>query len=169
MGRFFGWISYTLSRAERYQVPAEDRGNSRPEEDSDWRPFEYDQTHILVALAGFDLPHDWGVSGRFRYVTGNPYTPYEGAIYDIDQDSYFPYQGGDVLSDRLPPFMALDLRADKRFTFKHWWLEAYVDLMNVVRGENPESLEYNYDYTDTAYIRGLPFLPSPGVRAEVEF
>jgi TonB family protein len=169
MGRFFGWISYTLSRAERYQVPAEDRGNSRPEEDSDWRPFEYDQTHILVALAGFDLPHDWGVSGRFRYVTGNPYTPYENAIYDIDQDSYFPYQGGDVLSDRLPPFMSLDLRADKRFTFKHWWLEAYVDLMNVVRGENPESLEYNYDYTETAYIRGLPFLPSPGVRAEVEF
>ena len=109
------------------------------------------------------------MSGRFRYVTGNPYTPYAGAVYDIDQDQYYPFPEGEPLNERLPPFIALDLRADKRFTFKRWWLEAYVDLLNVVRGENPESREYNYDYSETAYIRGLPFLPSIGVRAEVEF
>lgn len=169
MGRFFGWISYTLSRAERFSVPVEDAGKSAREGEEEWRPFEFDQTHILVALAGFDLPRDWGVSGRWRYVSGNPYTPYDDAIYDIDQDLYYPFQEGETLSERLPPFMSLDLRVDKRFTFKHWWLEAYLDLMNVVRGENPESLDYNYDYTETAYIRGLPFLASPGVRAEVEF
>ena len=67
----------------------------------------------------------------------------------------------------MPPFMALDLRADKRYTFKRWWLETYVDLLNVVRGENPEGVQYNYDYTEEAYVRGLPFLPSFGLRAEV--
>ncbi len=166
VGNFFGWISYTLSKAERREVPLQDRGNSVPSEADEWRPFEYDQTHILVALAGVELPRDWGVSGRFRYTTGNPYTPYDGAMYDADQDSYFPFQSGEALSDRLAPFMALDLRADKRFTFKRWWLEAYLDMLNVMRGENPEALRYNYDYTDSAPIRGLPFIPSPGIRAE---
>ncbi len=169
VGRFFGWVSYTLSKAERYAVPIDSRGNTRPSEADSWRPFEYDQTHILVALAGLELPKDWGVSSRFRYVTGNPYTPYAGAVYDIDQDIYYPFPEGEPLQERLPPFVALDLRADKRFTFKRWWLEAYVDLLNVVRGQNPEALEYNYDYTQTTYVRGLPFLPSIGVRAEVQF
>jgi len=166
VGPLFGWISYTLSKAERKAVPQQDRGGSVPSQADEWRPFEYDQTHILVALAGVDLPRDWGVSGRFRYTTGNPYTPYDGAIYDVDQDNYFPYQSGDPLSDRLAPFTSLDLRVDKRYTFKRWWLETYLDMLNVVRGENPEALQYNYDYTESAPIRGLPFIPSPGIRAE---
>ena len=53
-----------------------------------------------------------------------------------------------------------------KFTFKRWWLETYVDMLNVVRGENPEALHYNYDYTESAPIRGLPFIVSPGIRAE---
>ena len=167
VGNFFGWVSYTLSKAERAAVPLGDRGGTVPSDAEDWRPFEFDQTHILVALAGFKLPKDWGVSSRFRYVTGNPYTPYDGAVYDVDQDNYFPYQSGEPLAERLPPFISLDLRADKRYTFKRWWLETYVDLLNVVRGENPEGVQYNYDYTEEAYVRGLPFLPSVGLRAEV--
>ena len=169
VGNFFGWISYTLSSAERFQVPLDERKLNQPTEADEWRPFEYDQTHILVALAGYDLPKDWGVSGRFRYVTGNPYTPYDGGIFDIDNGEYAPYQTGEALNQRLPPFYALDLRIDKRYTFKRWWLETYVDLLNVVRGENPESTEYNYDFTEMTYIRGLPFIPSIGFRAEYAF
>jgi hypothetical protein len=164
---FFGWLSYTLSKAERLNVPVDGRGATLPTDNDDWRPFEFDQTHIFVALAGYDLPRDWGISSRFRYVTGNPTTAYAGAVYDVDNDSYFPYQSSDVMGERLPPFMALDLRVDKRYTYKRWWLETYVDLLNVVRGENPEAANYNYDYTDSSYIRGLPFIPSVGLRAEV--
>ena len=28
---------------------------------------------------------------------------------------------------------------------------------------------YNYDYTETAYIKSLPFIPSPGFEAKFEF
>ncbi len=168
VGSFFGWISYTLSKAERYQVPTQGEESVAGSNEDEWRPFEYDQTHILVALAGFELPKDWGISGRFRYTTGNPYTPYDAGIYDIDQDAYTPYSTGAPLSDRLPPFTALDMRVDKLYTFKRWWLETYVDLLNVVRGQNPEAVQYNYDYTEEAYVRGLPFLPSVGFRAEFE-
>ena len=91
------------------------------------------------------------------------------AFYDIDRDVYYPTQTAGGLSKRLPPFYALDLRVDKRWTFKRWWLETYIDLLNVVRGENPEAEEYNYDYTESTYIRGLPFIPSVGLRAEYAF
>ena len=169
IGNFFGWISYTLSSAERYAVPLEDRENGRQIVEKEWRPFEFDQTHIFVALAGYDLPKDWGVSGRFRYVSGNPYTPFENGVYDIDGDAYFPTQTGGGLSDRMPAFYSLDLRVDKTYTFKRWWLETYIDLLNVVRGRNPEAIEYNYDYTESTFIRGLPFIPSIGLRAEYSF
>src|SRR5262249_6284592 len=59
--RFFGWIAYTLSRAERRDTPS-----------SPWRSFEWDQTHNLVLVASYDLGDGWEVGARFRYVTGRP-------------------------------------------------------------------------------------------------
>ena len=62
--RFFGWISYTLSRSTR------DDGPGTPQ-----TTFQYDQTHIFVALGSYRLGRGWEIGGRFRLVSGNPYTP----------------------------------------------------------------------------------------------
>jgi len=159
--RFFGWISYTLSRSERNDYPNDP--------DNDWYLFELDQTHILVGVAGYQLPNDFGVSGKVQYVTGNPTTPFAGGVYDIDQDFYYGYQTADYNSERLPAFTAVDLRFDKLFTFKTWQLELYLDVLNAYRGENPEFVLYNYDYTESRFIRGLPLIPSPGFNAEFNF
>jgi TonB family protein len=170
--RFFGWVSYTLSRSLRNDAGARAADADTllgGDPDQGWYPFDFDQTHIFVAVAGWKLPRDWGVSGRVQAVTGNPTTPFDGGVYDIDQDFYFGYSSGPRNGERLPPFVAIDLRVDRTFTFKAWRLEAYLDLLNVVRGENPEFTLYNYDYTDSRYIRGLPFIPSPGVQAEFFF
>jgi TonB family protein len=174
VGRFFGWISYTLSRSERNDYP--DREITLQEDDTpgspstgDWYLFDLDQTHILVAVAGWSFPKDLGVSGKLQYVTGNPYTAYSGGVYDIDQDFYFAFPSGNYNSERLPPFFAIDLRLDKLFTYQKWQMEVYVDLLNTVRGENPEFTLYNYDYTESVFIRGLPFIPSVGLEAEFYF
>lgn len=174
VGPFFGWISYTLSRSVRNDYPerngAEPTGPFGPfATEQGWYAFEFDQTHILVAVGGYKLPKAWEISGKVQYVTGNPYTPYAGGVYDLDQDFYYGYSTGDYNSERLPPFWAVDLRVDKLFTFKRWQLELYLDLLNVLRGENPEFTQYNYDYTEERYIRGLPFIPSPGFEARFEF
>ena len=158
-GRFFGWVSYTLSKSERNDRPG------RP--DSEWYRFSFDQTHILTLVAGYDLPKDAGVSARFQHVTGNPYTPYAGAVYDADQDLYLGFQSGDFNSERLEPYTALDLRLDKTFSFKGWTLQTYADLLSVLRGENPEQLQYNYDFTESSTVRGLPFIPSVGLQLDV--
>jgi hypothetical protein len=169
VGRLFGWVSYTLSRSVRYDHPSDDADKQLfPEADnSGWYPYDFDQTHILVIVGGYTLPWEIEVSGRFRYVTGNPTNFYEDGVYDLDQDFYYGYRTTEWNSDRLPPFVALDLRAERRFQFKRATLNVYLDLLNVYRGENPEFIQYNYDYTEYRYIRGLPFLPSPGFELEV--
>jgi TonB family protein len=172
--RWFGWISYTLSRSERNNYPTrtiEDDVDSTPGSPStgSWYIYDIDQTHILVAVAGYTFPDDFGISGKVQFVTGNPYTPYEQGIYDIDQDSYFAFPSGAYNSERLPSFFSVDLRADKLFTFEQWQLETYIDLLNIIRGKNPEFTVYNYDYTEESYISGLPFIPSIGFEAEVFF
>jgi TonB family protein len=170
----FGWVSYTLSKSERNDFPdrvADERqvvATGQPGADT-WYPFEFDQTHILVTVAGYELPRDWGVSAKVQYVTGNPYTPYAGGVYDVDQSFYFPYATDTYNSSRMPDFFALDARVDKLFAFKRWQLEVFLDLLNVARGTNPEFTLYNYDYTEQTWIRGLPFVPSPGFQAEFNF
>jgi TonB family protein len=158
--RFFGWVSYTLSRSERTDDPGD------PE---DWYPYDFDQTHIFTAVAGYGLPWDFEISGRGQYVTGNPYTPFDGGVHLVDQGRWLGFPSADTNGARQPPYWAVDLRLDKLFTFRHWQLEIFLDLLNVVHGENPEFQLYNYDYTETDYVRGLPFLPALGAQVEVDF
>jgi len=162
--KWFGWVSYTLSKSERNDYPSRS-----VEEGNVWYDYDFDQTHILTVLGGYRLPRDFEVSGRFQYVTGNPFTPYAGGIFDLDGREYVLFPDADRNADRLPAYQALDLRIDKLFTFKSWQLEVYTDLLNVYRGENPEQVQYNYDGTEYEYVSGLPFIPSFGFQADITF
>ncbi len=152
---FFGWISYTLSRSERRDHP-----------DTAWRRFQYDQTHILTLVGSYLLPRGWQVGLRFRYVTGNPTTPVAGAYYDSNVDRYVPIWGP-VYSARLGSFNQLDVRFDKTWTYDRWRLSLYLDLQNVYDRQNPEGIQYNFDYTRTQPLAGLPILPVIGIRGEL--
>jgi len=152
---FFGWISYTLSRSERRDHP-----------DTAWRLFQYDQTHILTLLGSYALPRGWQLGLRFRYVTGDPITPVASAYFSSNAGSYTPVFGA-VYSARLGSFNQLDLRVDKVWTYDRWKLSAYLDIENLYNRQNPEGIEYNYNFKQSAPEAGLPFLPVLGVRAEL--
>jgi hypothetical protein len=152
--RFFGWLSYTLSRGERQDHPGEP-----------WHTFQYDQTHILTLVGSYMLPRGFQVGARYRYVTGNPQTPVVGAYYDANRDSYRPITGTPY-SARLEAFSQLDLRLDKTWTFDRWRLSAYLDLQNVTNSRNAEATEYNFNYRQARGINGLPLLPVVGIRGD---
>lgn len=151
---FFGWITYTLSRAERL-----DDG------ETDWRLFETDQTHILSLLGTYNLPKNWSVGARFRLISGSLSTPVVGAVYNSDSDAYTPVYG-EPFSERLPVFHQLDFRVDKRWVFNAWNLNFYLDIQNVYNRQNPEGFVYSYDYASSQRVSGLPFIPSFGIRGE---
>ena len=152
--RFFGWIAYTLSRSVRQNAP-----------DQPQRVFDFDQTHNLTVLGSYDLGRGWRAGGKFRFVTGNPYTPCEGGILNAAAGSYECVQGV-VNSRRIPSFHQLDLRVDKTWRFTNWQLSTYLDVQNVYNRANVEGVGYNYRYTAPQWQTGLPIVPSLGVRGE---
>jgi TonB family protein len=152
---FFGWIAYTLSRSTRTEPP-----------DYVERLFQYDQTHILTVLGSYKLGHGWEFGARFRLVSGNLYTPMTYGFYDENVGAQLASTAYPPYGERLPLFDQLDMRVDKTWKFRTWKLGAYLDAQNVYNRSNPEGTGYNYNFTKTSYIDGLPFLPSLGIRAE---
>jgi hypothetical protein len=86
-------------------------------------------------------------------------------VYDVDADAYQAIQTGD-LSERMPPFFQLDLRVDKKWTFKAWTLAAYLDVQNATNRKNVEGVQANHDFTEQSFVTGMPIFPSLGLRAE---
>jgi hypothetical protein len=151
-----GFVSYTLSRSER-----DDDGDGGP-----WRPFDYDQTHVLTVAGAWKLGRGWELGGTFRYTTGNPETPVVGSIYNADVDTYRPMYGA-INSARNPAFHRLDVRLEKAFAVGRGRVAAYLDLQNAYNRRSREGTRYSYDFADQAPILGLPVLPSLGVRGEL--
>lgn len=153
--RFFGWVAYTLSRSER-----------RADDSEPYRIFDYDQTHIFTALGSYKLGHGWEIGARWRYVSGNPYTPAASAIYDADAGAYAPINAA-PFSGRDPAFHRLDLRVDKTWDLKAVKLTAYLDLQNAYFRQNAEGRLYNFNYSRSDSVKGLPVLPILGLRGEL--
>lgn len=150
-GPFLGWASYTLTKARRTDDPARGGG--------DWRPYQLDQLHNL-SLVGSVVWGKWQLGARFRIVTGNPYTP-EYAEY-ID-DSYI-VRDGPRLSQRLPDFIQLDLRADRQWKRSWGTMKLFIDIQHVTwpLRENVEDAGWDHDLMREGYLNGLPILPMIG-------
>ena len=151
---FFGWVAYTILRSER-----KDAGSS------EYRLFDFDQTHVLTALASYDLGKGFDIGVRGRYASGYPRTPVVGSYFDARSATYQPLLG-EKNSIRIPEFMELDVRIAKRFKLQTSSLEIYLDVHNVSNRKNPEEIAYNADYTQRLYIEGLPILPVLGIKWE---
>jgi hypothetical protein len=148
-----GFLSYTWSKSTRWRPGVDEHS------------FEYDQTHNFNIVVAKPLLNEWKMSGRFRYVTGNPYTPIVGASYDADNEVYFPQRGA-IYSERMRDFYQLDLRVDKKLIKDESVWTFYLDIQNILNTKNPESLQYSYDYSQKKQISGLPILPALGVKGE---
>ncbi len=153
--RFFGWIAYTLSRSMLRQGPNEDL-----------KLFNFDQTHILTALGSYRLGRGWEFGARFRVISGNPYTPVVGSIYDASAGTYGAIESRNTFSARFPLYTQLDLRVDKGWQFDGWRMSTYLDVQNVYYSQAVQGFEYNYNFTQSSPVSGLPIIPSIGVRGQ---
>ncbi len=150
----FGWLSYTISRAERRDHTGED-----------WHVFQFDQTHILSVLASYQLPRGFQVGARFRYVTGNP-TTMNPWYWDANSGNY-QMAPAVLYNARLDAFQQLDIRFDKTFTYRWWKFSIYLDVQNVYNHANPEAVQFASRPEDVQKpIAGLPILPVVGVQGE---
>lgn len=149
---FSGWIAYTLMRSERQNAPNEP-----------WRPFDFDQTHVLTALLSYTPGFGFEAGARIRYATGMPRADVTGAYYDAGRDQWQPTFGAHG-SLRLPEFVQLDLRIAQRIELGDTKLDVWLEVQNVTNQENGEEYVYSADYRRCDTIRSLPILPAIGLR-----
>ncbi len=150
-GTWQGWIAYTYSRSFR----------QNPVRGPEWYPYILDQPHTVTVLATTALGAGWRVGGRFRFASGNPFTPVASAVQDADGD--WRAIDGPLLSERLPAFFQLDLRLDHAWRRSWGVINLYIDVQNVTNRHNAEGITYNSDFSMRSYTNGLPVFPSIGV------
>ena len=147
-----GWLSYTLSRAERWapDMPA--------------RLFDFDQTHVATAVASRRLGA-WTFGARVRYATGMPRTPVVGSFLDV-RDGVTQPLFGPQNSARLPAFFQADARVDRTWLLKYTTVTLSLDAENVSDRRNAEEILYARDLSAHAYLTGPPTLVLLSLRIE---
>jgi hypothetical protein len=159
--RFFGWISYSLSKSERWNF-----------DENGWELFRYDQTHNLQFIGSLRFTGGQEAGMRLRYVTGDPATPVIGIKYfDATNQVYVP-EYGPVNSDRMLSFISFDVRYEKKIVYKKWQWSFYVDVTHLENllgygYKSPEISNYiwNYDYTEKHTVSDIT-RPAVGVKLE---
>lgn len=100
-GKLTGWISYTLSKAER---KIEGISNNK------WYNSTLDRTHDLSIVSNYQITPKWSVSGVFVYQTGRAVN-FPTGKYQFDGETYYVY--GDRNTERMPAYHRLDISFTK--------------------------------------------------------
>ena len=119
----YGILSFTYYKSE-----FEDKNNQ-------YVPSAWDNRYILNLTAGKKFKNNIELGVKFRYSGGAPYTPLDLAtssikgVWDVNQQGVLDY---DLLNTkRLNDIHGLDIRLDKKWFFKKWSLNAYLDIENL--------------------------------------
>ncbi|HEY5926981.1 MAG TPA: hypothetical protein VIV11_35080, partial [Kofleriaceae bacterium] len=150
-GPWYGAVSTALTRSKRFDFL---RAAERPSEYE--QPFRFD---LLGAWRRGKLQ----LGARLQLASGLPFTPYEGAVYNSDTDTYEPLYVPPG-SARAPFHHQIDLRVDYRFRLGRFDFDAFLDLHNAYRNRDPIAYRFSYDYTERTAIRALPLFPFAGLR-----
>jgi hypothetical protein len=146
----YGLVSVAVSRSEFRAV------------DTLTRPGAYDGRVIANVLGGWRINRGWELSGKFRLATGLPTTPYVESGPDAGRLDFTRYNAG----PRLPTFHALDVRIDRRWSFRGWQLDLYLDVQNVYGRKNVSQYVWNPRTGETEPNDSLGILPTIGVNVE---
>ena len=121
------------------------------------RPGSYDQRWIISAGGGYIVNQLWEISGKFRFATGRPYTPFNA---DGSQNS------SEYNSRRVRANHSLDLRVDRRWNFDGWNLITYLDIQNVYNRKALSMPRFDARTNSVVQSQSIGFLPSIGISAE---
>ncbi len=146
----YGLASLAVSRSEFTAI------------DGVTRPGAYDGRFIGTLLLGYRLNPRWEVGGKFRLASGLPTTPFLTTGPDAGRLDFTRYHTG----PRLPWFHALDIRVDRRWSFRRVQLEVYLDVENLYGRKNVSAFRWNARDGAPEADTSLGVLPTVGVNLE---
>lgn len=121
------------------------------------RAGSFDQRWVVNVGGGYIFNERWELSGRFRFASGRPYTPFE---QDGSQNP------SNYNSARLRANHSLDVRVDRRWHFDRWTLVTYIDVQNIYNRKPVSVPRYNARTGQVEENAAIGILPSLGISAE---
>ena len=127
--KFFGWISYAYTHAER----REDPGDS-------YHPYFFDNTNIVSVVANYNFTPKFEIGAKWQYLSGTSEVPISSVV--LIQD---PLTRGlnpllasidESVTAELTPYHKLDLRVSYKFDFMGLRVGGFLDILNVYNQKN---------------------------------
>jgi outer membrane receptor for ferrienterochelin and colicin len=148
--RFFGVFSYTFYRTEFTNIANE------------YIRASWDNRHLLSLTWGYKFNHNWELGLKFRYQGPAPFTPFDEAASRLNfltlGTGVNDYTRANTLE--LRAFHASDVRIDKKWNFRRFTLDVFLDVQNWYVSQNPGLPQYSFkrnaDNTDFLTTDGLP-------------
>ncbi|MDD2590023.1 MAG: TonB-dependent receptor [Fermentimonas sp.] len=131
---FTGTLTYTLFKSEFTG------------EDGVYRPSSWDTRNMVNLLGSYNLPKNWNIAMRWRFVGGAPYSPIDMELstnkdaWSVNNRPYIDYENYNSL--RLKNSHQLDLRIDKEVYYNKLMLNFYLDVQNVYNFQSENSPIY---------------------------
>ena len=136
-GRFTGWISYTLSKAER-RTPGLNGG--RGINNGQYYATNYDKPHNIAITGNYKISEKWSVSANLIYQSGRPAT-YPESKYTFNGISIPEYSERNV--HRLPDYHRLDIAATLQGKqTKRWKGQWIFGLYNMYNRQNAANITF---------------------------
>jgi hypothetical protein len=124
----------------------------------------WNNRYILSITAGKLLNKNWEIGAKFRYTGGGPYTPYD-IPYSSLKSNYSVYPQGiqdyDLLNvSKLKDFYQLDVRVDKKYPFRKFNLNVYLDIQNLTYNKYETQPQLALDRDVNGNAQDIPGDPS---------
>jgi len=163
-GKFTGFVSYTLSRVERF---VEEINNGDP------YPANWDKTHDVSLVASYDVTKRINFSSSFAYMTGRPIT-YPQARFEYGGVTAPIYQNRN--GARTPAYHRLDLASTFNLVDpeKHnYTIDLATGVYNVYGRKNPYSIYFQQDQDNPeitkAFRLSIYAIPIPYITINFKF
>ena len=114
--------------------------------DEKYIPSAWDSRHLVTFTGGYKFKKNWELGSRFRVLGKAPYTNYDTTR---SLTSYISTGNGTLdysafNTQRFQPYFAIDLRLDKKFNYKKWSLDLFIDIQNVTGVNNPSQSNFTF-------------------------
>ena len=136
--KFFGWISYAYTHAER----REDPGVS-------YQPYFFDNTNIVSIVANYNFTPKFEIGAKWQYLNGTSEVPISSIV--LIQD---PLTRGlnpllasvdESVTAELTPYHKLDFRVSYKFDFMGLRVGGFLDILNVYNRKNTVKFVFTPD------------------------
>lgn len=121
------------------------------------QPGAFDYPVTFNVVGGRKLSSRWEVAGRFAYLDGRPFTPFDQELSTEQRRGVFDLDR--VNAERAPGFHRLDLRFDRTFTVNDKPLILFFGFQNITNRNNFNGIEWSRRLNRQTFEEGNGLFP----------